>query len=67
MAKTEKQKKAKSFEEEYNEVVDGFIPSPYTQGSHHQWAAPGDFFIKFSMYKETSSGTTSTSTSFINT
>ncbi|HQW27207.1 MAG: hypothetical protein IPN60_03595 [Saprospiraceae bacterium] len=66
MAKTGKQKKARNFEEEYNEVLNGFVPSPYTQGNHQQWTAPGDFFVKFSMYKETSSGTTSTSTSFIN-
>ncbi len=67
MAKPAKKKKARNFEEEYIEVLNGYTPTPYTQGGQHQWTAPGDFFVKFSLYKETSSGTTSTSTSYINT
>ncbi|MBL0007949.1 MAG: hypothetical protein IPP25_12495 [Saprospiraceae bacterium] len=52
MAKTGKQKKARNFEEEYNEVLNGFVPSPYTQGNHQQWTAPGDFLLSFPCIKK---------------
>jgi hypothetical protein len=64
MAKAAKKQKPRDFEKEYNKVMKGF-QKPVYQGSQQQWTAPGDFFVKFSMYKETSSGATSSNTTFV--
>ena len=64
MAKAIKKQKPKDFEKEYNKVMRNFQRPPY-QNKHEQWTAPGDFFVKFSLYKESSSGATSSNTTFV--
>lgn len=64
MAKATKKQKPKDFEKEYTKVMKDF-QKPIYQGSQHQWAAPGDFFVKFSLYKESSSGAASFNTTFV--
>ncbi|HRO46084.1 hypothetical protein [Agriterribacter sp.] len=64
MDKATKKQKPKNFEKEYNKVMKGF-QAPVYHGNQQQWAAPGDFFVKFSMYRETSSGATSSNTIYI--
>lgn len=65
MAKTEKQKEARNFEIEYDELMLEFPVTPFTPVYPEQWKASGDYFVKFSMYKETHSGRTSSNTSYI--
>jgi len=64
MAKAPKKQKAKGFEKEYHKVMKGF-QSPIYQGNEQQWTVPGDFFVKFSLYKESPSGTTSFNTTYV--
>ncbi len=64
MAKDTKKQKPKNFDKEYEKVMKGFKNTPL-QGNLQQWTAPGDFFVKFSMYKESSSGATSSNTTFV--
>ncbi len=61
---TKKEKSSTDFQRDYEKVMKEYtskIPS-----IEQQWSAPGDFFVKFSLYKETSTGKTSSSTSLIN-
>ena len=64
MPKKAKPSNHQSFEKEYAKVTKGnkTIPCPI---QFPQWISPGDFFVKFSLYEETSSGTTATETSVI--
>jgi len=64
MAKDTKKQKPKNFDKEYHKVMKGFKSTPL-QGNQQQWIAPGDFFVKFSIYKETSSGAASSNTTVI--
>ena len=65
MAKAAKKHKPRNFEKEYNKVMKGFNNNSFQPDSQQQWTAPGDYFVKFSIYKETSSGKTSSNTSFV--
>lgn len=53
-----------SFQKEYVKLTKEYkeytCPPP-----NPQWTSPGDFFVKFSIYQETSSGSTSSETSLI--
>lgn len=64
MAKDTKKQKQRNFNKEYEKVMKGFKNTPL-QGSQQQWTAPGDFFVKFSMHKESSSGAASSNTTFV--
>jgi len=64
MAKAAKKQKPRDFEKEYNKVMKNFQRPAY-QNNEQQWVAPGDFFVKFSLYKESSSGATSSNTTFV--
>ena len=64
MAKAAKKQKPQGFEKEYGKVMKG-LKTPIYQTDQQQWTAPGDFFIKFSLYKESRSGATSSSTTYI--
>lgn len=64
MKSKEEEKKQKSFEKDYNEIMKGSLkqvappPTP-------QWTTPGDYIAKFSLYEETPNSITSTDTSII--
>lgn len=62
--KAPKKSRQDSFTKEYAEVTKGFKGNP-CYSVNPQWTNPGDFFIKFSIYNETSSGNTSSETSLI--
>lgn len=64
MARTVKKQKPQGFEKEYDKVMKG-SKTPIYQTEHQQWTTPGDFFIKFSLYKESPSGATSSNTTYI--
>lgn len=53
------------FEQEYEEIMKGYQGDFYFN-SNVQWTTPNDYFVKFSLYPERSSGTTSTDTCLIN-
>lgn len=64
MAKAVKKAKSRNFEKEYNKVTKDFSTFSY-QNNQQEWSTPGDFFVKFSIYKEIPSGTTTSNTTFI--
>ncbi len=66
MPKTSKKSKQDSFQKEFAKVTKGFKRTP-CPAINPEWSIPGDFFVKFSVYKETSSGNTSSETSLITT
>jgi hypothetical protein len=66
MPKTSKKSKRDSFQKEFAKVTKGFKGIP-CQTINPEWSIPGDFFVKFSLYSETSSGHTSSETSLITT
>lgn len=64
MAKEAKKQKPRDFEKEYEKIMKG-VSSPIYQSNQQQWITSGDFFIKFSIHKESSSGATSSNTTYI--
>jgi hypothetical protein len=63
MSKSGKKQKTKDFEKEYTKVMRGFNNAFIPNGNQQPLTSNKDYFVKFSMYKETSSGTTSANTS----
>jgi hypothetical protein len=63
MAKAPKKQKPKDFEKDYDKVMKKYQKPAYQ--AQQQWSTPGDFFVKFSLYKESSSGTSSSNTTFV--
>ena len=63
--KSKEEKKQKSFEKDYDQIMKGIQKqnAPFSQTP--QWANPGDFIVKFSLYEETPNSITSTDTSVI--
>ncbi len=64
MKSKEEEKKQKSFEKDYNEIMKEALkqtappPTP-------QWTNPGDYIVKFSLYEETPNSITSTDTCIV--
>lgn len=56
-----KKAKKQNLEKEYAKVISG-NEKILTEHNGQQWSANGDFFNKFSLYRETSSGLTSANT-----
>ncbi len=64
MAKTLKKPKEKSFFKDYQKIVKGIPNNHSVVPIGNQWSSQGDFFTKFSLYKDTQS-VTSTETSIL--
>jgi|GEM_PF-1627853 len=65
MSKQKKQKSEHDFLKEYEKVMKGWNNQPIFP-TDQQWSSPSDFFVKFSLYKETSTGQTSSTTPLVN-
>ena len=64
MAKTLKKSKEQAFLKGYQKIVKGIPNNPGVVPIGSQWLNKGDFFTKFSLYKDTQS-VTSTETSIL--
>ena len=62
--KTPTKSKQDSYSNDHAKVVKGFKSDPCYE-TNPQWINPGDFFVKFSIYDQTSSGSTSSETTLI--
>ena len=58
-----KQSRLRRDEEEYNKIMKDFQKQNTPLSQTPQWTNPGDFIIKFSLYKEMPNSITSTDTS----
>jgi len=54
-----KKETKKDFEKQYNQLMEKSLINNLQK---NQWSSPNDFFVKFSLYKETSTGKTSSGT-----
>lgn len=60
--KSKSEETPKSFEKDYEKIMKGFKIQNSPLPNIPQWANPGDFIIKFSLYQETPNSITSTDT-----
>lgn len=60
--KSKDNKEIKPFEKDYNNIVKDFHLQSIPIEQPIQWAKPGDFLVKFSLYQETPNSITSTDT-----
>lgn len=51
MPKTRKKSYKQSFSKDYQKLMRSF-PQTLTVSNHPQWIEKGDFFVKFSLYKD---------------
>jgi hypothetical protein len=56
------EKKQKKFKESYNNIMKGFQEKSQNFTQTPQWASPGDFITKFSLYQELPHSITSSDT-----
>ncbi len=61
--KTQDEKKPKVFEEDYSKLMKDYRKPNVPFSPPHEWANPGDFIIKFSLYQDSPNSITSTDTS----
>ena len=60
---TAKNSKKQDFEKEHAKIASG-NKQQFARQAGQQWSVAGDFFTKFSLYKENQSGPTSADTSY---
>lgn len=61
--KTKKIKKQRTFEKDYDNIMKNFQKEDAPFYNNTMWISPGDFIVKFSLYKESSDSVVSTNTS----
>ena len=63
--KAKEMKKLKTFEKDYDNIMKNFQKEETAFYNNTRWINPGDFIVKFSLYKESSDSVVSTNTSQI--
>jgi len=61
--KTKEMKKQKTFEKDYDNIMKNFQKEDAPFYNNTRWINPGDFIVKFSLYKESTDSVVSTNTS----